>query len=228
MLAFASALFRQGGAAVATATLVIVETGLLSLPWRLPRLDRSARSFWAETLCGLIAPGGALIVLMLTNHDLATRLPDWWWFGVAVVVGAALLAVSGINVLAIRSGLLAFLMGPTPKAQGRARAFYTAVGPLGEEALFRGVALTAAPVAVTPIGLLAAVAFVARHHVPPGDNGRGTARSTITEITAAVLLLALTVLSQSLLPALLAHVINNVPGVIIELQREDTGDPHTV
>jgi hypothetical protein len=225
VLAFAVALWAQGGSSRLVAALVVLETGLLCLPWRLPRIDRSGRSFWAETLSGLVAPGGALVVLVVSQRDLVTRLPDWWWFVAAVAVGAVLWAVSGLNVLAVRSGMLAFLMGPTPRTQGRARAVCAAAGPFGEEALFRGVVLTAASAAVAPMGMLSAVAFVARHHVPPGSNGRGTARTTLTEITAAVLLLALTVLSHSLYPALMAHLINNLPGVITELQREDTGSP---
>ncbi|WP_196930028.1 CPBP family glutamic-type intramembrane protease [Micromonospora ureilytica] len=223
MLAFAFALWAQGGPSRAVAALVVVETALLCLPWRLPRIHRSGRSFWVETLCGLVAPGGALIVLVVAQRNLLTQLADWWWFVAAAGVGGVFWLVSGLDIRAVPSGMLAFLMGPTPRSQGRARAVCAAAGPFGEEALFRSVVLTTASAAATPMGLLSAVAFVARHHVSPGSNGRGTTRATLTEIAAAVLLLVLTVLSQSLFPALLAHLINNLPGVIIELQREDTG-----
>ncbi|MFD7510564.1 CPBP family intramembrane glutamic endopeptidase [Streptomyces sp. NPDC059853] len=116
-------------------------------------------------------------------------------------------------------------MGPTPRTHGIARATITLTGPCGEEVLFRGIALTVASQAsaLGPLVLLGAVAFVASHHVSPGTNGRASDRALLTEIFASAVLLILTLLSESLYPALLAHLLNNVPAAVLQLQRENKG-----
>jgi hypothetical protein len=226
VLAFAAALWpvsvARPGDGWILSVLLIVEVALLLLPWGLPRDGRSGTSFWAEALLGLTAPVGAL-VLVTGGASWLSAGADWTWFVVAVVLGGALIAMSGMDVRGLVRGELAFLMGPTPSSHTLARAFTTIVSPAGEEVVFRAVVLTAAPAATLPLGLLAAVAFVARHHVSPGQNWRGSTRTTVLEIIAAAALLVLTLLSGSIYPALLAHTINNVPMFVLHLQRAVVG-----
>ncbi len=199
------------------AALLLIEAVLMGLPWRLPRDARSAKSVWAETLAGLLAPLGAIILAALTTPGWLTRSADWWWYAAAVAVGALLFALSGLGISSLFTGEAAFILGSTPRAHARARAFASTVGVVGEELLYRVPVLI---VTSSPLGLLAATGFVARHHIQPGTNRRGTARSTVVELTGAALLLALTWWSHSLYPALLAHLLNNLPQIVMELQRE--------
>jgi membrane protease YdiL (CAAX protease family) len=220
VLAYAAALMASGDLAWRwTGAVLVVEVLLLCLPWRMPREARSRTSFWMETLVGLSAPIGAVAIAAVTGSSWLSRGADWWWFLIAGAAGAGLIAVAGVDLKAVVSGDLGFVLGPT--RHGYARAVGGALAPLGEEALFRGVVLAAAPVAVVPTGLLSAVAFVAIHHVQPGDNGRGSSRALAAVMLGAVVLLLLTLASGSIYPAVLAHALNNVPGVVLQLQRAD-------
>ncbi|MEU9126700.1 CPBP family glutamic-type intramembrane protease [Kitasatospora sp. NPDC048540] len=218
--AFAVGLWTLGGTNPRVlAGLLVVELVLMCLPWRVPRTMRSGLSFWTETLCGLLAPIGSLVLTAVTRPDWLGRGAAWWWYPIAVAVTGGLVALSNMRMRSLLSGELAFVFGPTPRAHGAARAFASALCPVGEEAVFRAPVLLAS--ATTPLGLLGAIAFVARHHIQPGTNRRGTTRSTAVEISAAAALLLLTVASGSIYPALLAHVLNNIPTVVLELQRDN-------
>jgi len=201
------------------ATLVVVEAAVLCLPWRLPRTRRSAAGFWAETLAGLISPVGAAITAVILKVPWLAAGSTWPWYLVGALLGIVLLAVGGVRVGAVLSGEIAFAFGPTRRAHARARAFSIMAGPPGEEALFRGPALLAPHPA--SFGLLAATAFIARHYVQPGTNGRGSPRGMVVEVLAAASLLALVICCGSVYPALVAHLINNLPGCVVELQREE-------
>ncbi|MFI8828822.1 type II CAAX prenyl endopeptidase Rce1 family protein [Streptomyces sp. NPDC053431] len=227
VLAFCAALFAQGGAARWVAAALVLDGLLAALPWRTPRAGRSGPSFWAETLCGIAVPAGAGVAALLGGLDWGTGAAAWWWYAVAVAVGAVLVLTGGMNLKALVSGDLAFVYGPTPRSHALARVTASTVSPLGEEVVFRGVVLAAAAAGGTgaggaawPLGLLAAIAFVARHHLPAGQNRRGSSRALLAEVTAAGLLLALVAASGSVWPALLAHALNNAPSVVFELQRE--------
>lgn len=214
---FAVALWQVGDATLRfSGVLLVAEAVLLCLPWRIPRSRRSPAGFWLETIVGLLAPVAAMMIVVASGARWLSLVPEWWWFLVAGVVGLLLTSVGGMKLRALISGELAFVLGPTPGPHGLARAASNLVGPPGEEVLFR------APVLVTgvtgPLALLAGIAFVARHYIPPGTNGRGTTRSLLTEIVAAGLLLLLTFVSGSVYPALLAHVVNNLPHVYLQFQ----------
>lgn len=219
MTAFAVALWSVHGLFVqGVAALCVVETALMCLPWRLPRVDRGPLSFWAESLVGLLTPLGATVLAVAAREPWLSQGAAWWWYPLGALTGALLLLLSRVDLRAAVNGELAFVMGPTPRSHGAARAFATAMGPVGEEAMFRGSVLLAGT--GTPFAVLGAVAFAARHHVAPGTNRRGTTRATLVELAAAAALLALTLASGSVYPGLLAHLLNNVPGVVTELQRE--------
>lgn len=224
--AFAVALWQvPAGSAVAArawCVLLFVEVMALSLPWGMPRDRRGGLSFWIEALLGLTAPVGALVVAVLTGATWLTSGAHWSWFAVAAGFGGGLVLLSGMDPRSILRGELAFLMGPTPAPHAAARALTGAASPYGEEVLFRGVVLAVPSTVAFPVGLLAAVAFVARHHISAG-HWRGSVRSMAVEIVAACGLLTLTVLSHSIYPALLAHMINNLPMSVLHIQRGITG-----
>jgi hypothetical protein len=199
--------------------LAATETAVLCLPWRLPRSCRSSAAFWAESLAGLISPIGAVITAVVLRVPWLGVGSTWPWYLAGVSLGIAFLAIGGVRIGAVLSGEIAFAFGPTRRAHGRARAFSTMAGPPGEEALFRGPALLAPHPA--SLGLLASTAFVARHYVQPGSNGRGATRGIVVEVCAATSLLALVICSRSVYPALVAHVINNLPACVVELQRQE-------
>jgi hypothetical protein len=223
--AFAVALCADAGSFRAAGVLVVAETLLLVLPWRLPRTERSVAGFWAETVCGLLAPLGAIAVAAWSGAPWLRQPGAPQWYAVGAVLGGALLWLGGMNLRALATGELAFLAGPTRPGHGHARATAILVGPFGEEALYRGPVLAAASAqaAALPLGLLAAAAFVARHHISPGANGRDSTRAMAVEVSAAALLLALTVLSHSVYPALLAHLLNNVPSAVLQIQCARSG-----
>lgn len=206
------------------AGLMIAEVLALLLPWGLPRNGRGAGSFWLEALLGLTAPVGCLVVVLFHQPDWLRAAGDWPWYVAGVAFGAGLVALSGLDLRSLVSGDLAFVMGPTPRSHAIARACTSVTGPLGEEFLFRGVLLVAAAPVALPLGLLAAVAFVARHHVSAGSNMRGSARGMIIEITAAAGFLAMTMWSGSIYPALVAHLLNNVPMVVLHVQTALPGE----
>ncbi|MER8235555.1 CPBP family glutamic-type intramembrane protease [Streptomyces sp. NPDC094049] len=220
MFAFAAALWSQGGVLRWLGVAIAAETVLIALPWRVPRRRRGGASFWAETSVGMLVPVGAGVLAVVCGPSWFGDAPAWWWYPLSVAVGVLLVLLSGMNLRALASGDLAFLYGPTARPHALARVTASTLSPTGEEVVFRGVYLMAPAAAAWPLGLLAAVAFVARHHLAPGDNRRGSARATATEVGAAVVLLALTAASGSILPALVAHLVNNAPSIVFELQRE--------
>jgi membrane protease YdiL (CAAX protease family) len=200
------------------AAFTAAEVLLLWLPWRLPRRRRSPGGYWLESLVAMSAPVLAGCVSSATGASWLTAGSRWWWYLIGAVLGAGLLVVGGVRVRRVVSGELAFVLGPTQRSHALAVAISGVVGVPAEEALFRAPLLTAAT--STSFALLAAVAFVACHHIQPGTNGRGTTRATAVEILGAVGLAALVAASGSIYPAVIAHLINNIPGVAIELQRE--------
>lgn len=216
VLAYALALWAEGNPSTRwLAVLLVAQVVLLCLPWRLPRECRGRVSFWAESLAGLSAPIGAVVVAALSGPHWLNRGAAWWWLAAGAATGVGLVLLSGVDLRMLATRQLAFLLGST--RHGRARATVGALAPFGEEALYRGPVLAAS--APTPVGLLAAVAFVGVHFIQPGDNGRGSTRAMAVATVAAAALMLLALGSGSIYPGLVAHLINNVPGVALELQR---------
>ena len=218
-LAFAAAALSQDGVWRLAGAVVLFDVAVQALPWRLPRSERSVASIWVEEALCLAGPTVFFVVVVAQARAWATALPAAWWFPVAFLVGVALVWAGGMPIRALLSGALAFLAPPLRRRHKWSRAAAMVIAPPGEEALFRGVVLTASSAATVPLGLLGAAAFVARHHLAPGLSARTPARAVATQIAAAVALLALTLASGSIYPALLAHYVNNAPSVLLELQR---------
>ena len=218
LAAFAAVLLiRHRSGDVQLTCLVIVETALLLLPWRLPRIDRSDASFCSEIAVGLIIPVGATVTTLLIRPGWLSSGGNPLWYLAAPALAAALVAAQGTDLRGVIGGDLSFLAGATPAWFRRGRSTAIAVGPIGEEFAFRGPVLTGAdPV----LAVLGAVAFIARHHVQPGRNGRGTIRAWAVEVLGAAGFLLLTWLSGSLYPAITAHLLYNLPGLVVELRRD--------
>lgn len=212
-------LSQHSGAFRALGLLALVEIVLMALPWRVPRGRRSGLSFWAESLCGTVASVGAVIVAVTTRPHWWRETGAWPWYIAAVALGCALILVSGLAVRSAFNGELAFVLGPTRRSHAAARCYATVAGTFGEEVLFRTPG--ALWISSTPLALLGATAFVGRHYVQAGSNRRGSIRGSLVEICAAAGLLAITAASGSIYPAVLAHLINNVPQLVIEVQREN-------
>ena len=222
--AFAVALWaRNASFDRALACLLTVQVLGLCLPWRLPRADRSDASVWAETLVAEIAAIGAVVVAVAGNVSWVSATGTWQWYAVAPVVGLGLLLLGRTRLTSVFSGELASVLGPTRRSHRASRAFSIVTSTAGEEALYRG------PVLLIPhpasLSLLGAAAFVAMHHVLRGSNssGRGAVTVITVEVVSAISLLALVKFSGSIYPAVVAHAVNNMPGFITELQREDVG-----
>ncbi|WP_327306682.1 hypothetical protein OG730_27100 [Streptomyces sp. NBC_01298] len=220
MAVFSAALWWQGGSWRAAAVLVGVDALAGLLPWRMPRTLRTGAAYWSENAIALAVPIAFIAYSAGTGADWLTQGTSWWWYAVALALDAGLLLAGGMDFRLLFSGDLAFLMGPSTPLQARTRATTGTLAPFGEEALYRSVAVTVAGPAGLVTSLLGAAAFIARHHV--GDSRwRKAPRVLAVELLAALSLLGLVALSGSVYPALLAHLVNNAPSVLLELQRSE-------
>ncbi len=199
--------------------LVVLDVVAQLLPWRYPRSGRSTVSIWGEALLYLTAPVAVAAAAVTTSQPWLAQIPAPLWWPAAVAVAAALVWLGGIPLRALMSGDLAFLAGVVSRPHKAAGCVSVVAAPAGEEVLFRAPLLAAPGWAVAPLGLLAGVAFVARHHLPPGLHERTSQRTLATQAAAAAALAVLTWASRSIYPALLAHYLNNVPSLLIELGR---------
>lgn len=197
-----------------------VDLAVQLLPWRLPRPERGAASLWAEAMLYLALPlAFALVMLLAKEPWLSGSRLTLPWAAAAVAAGAFLLWAGGLPLASLFSGAVAAVAPPVRPAHKGSRVTSVALAPPGEEFLFRGPVLAVPHAAALPLGLVAGAAFVARHHVPPGFSARTTGRALATQIAAAAIFLALTLGSRSLIPALIAHWINNAPSVAFEAMR---------
>lgn len=219
MLAFAAALWAEDGIWRVLAALIVADVAVQALPWRLPRGERSAPSICAEEALYVAVPVAFFVAALARGDAWITATPDAWWYAIAVVAGVALVWLGGMSLSALLSGALAFVAPPLKRAHKWSRVASMVVAPPGEEAIFRGAALAAAPAAAWPLGLLAGAAFVARHHLPAGLSARTPTRVVVTQAASAAVLLWLTLASSSVYPALVAHYVNNAPSLLLEVQR---------
>jgi len=226
---FAAALYLVGGFWRLGVPIVVADTCLMLLPWRYPRSERSTFSIWAEAVLYLACPTALFAVAIAGSQPWLSLVPAPQWWPVGFAVGVALVRLSGLPLRAVISGALASLAFPTTVRHKLARCVSIAGAPPGEETLYRAPLLAVHGATMLPLGVLAAVGFVARHHLPPGQHGRTTRRVLATQCVAACALGALTWASRSIYPALLAHALNNTPGLLLEARRpilgEQPGDP---
>jgi membrane protease YdiL (CAAX protease family) len=223
MLAFSCALAFVNDLARVLAVLVAVDVAAMALPWRVPRAGRSMRSILLENLAYQAMPLGALTAVLAAGPSWLGRAGSWWWYPISALVGTALVWISGLDLRGVASGELAFLMGPRPRAHAHAHTAAALIGPPGEEAMFRGPVLLATGASSAVISTFAAAAFIARHHLPPRPSAPFRPRVLATELAASLLLSGLVLASRSLYPAVVAHLINNAPQALLEVQRGRIG-----
>jgi membrane protease YdiL (CAAX protease family) len=219
---FAASAWAEGGAWRLAGSLLVLDVVLQVLPWRLPRSHRTTSSILLEESMYLLVPTVFLAVVLVERASWITALPAPWWYAVAAAVGVVLVRIGGMPIRALLTGALAFLAPPLRRTHKWVRVISIVVAPPGEEALFRGVVLAASHAAGLPLGLAGGAAFVARHHLPPGFNARTSRRVFLAQVVAASALLVLTLASGSIYPALLAHLVNNAPSLLLEGQRRTT------
>jgi membrane protease YdiL (CAAX protease family) len=196
---------------------ILLDLGFQLLPWQLPRRDRGAVGYWLESVLSLLPMTLVALVGLAVAAPWAVATPNPLWFLVSLPLAAGLLLLSRLDLRGVASGDLAFLLGPSRRSHSAARATANAVAPLGEEYVFRGAAIRLPDVSPA-LALLSAAAFVSRHHVPPGMR-RSERRVILVELTAATGFTLLAVASGSVYPSLLAHLLNNAPHVIIQVQQ---------
>jgi membrane protease YdiL (CAAX protease family) len=205
-------LWARVGAAV-----LLLDIVLHFLPWRVPRRDRGPFGYWLETVLYFLPMACLGLVGVALAEPWAVGTPDPVWFLAAPPLGASLVLLSGINLRGIVSGDLAFLAGPSKPSHAAARGTSAAVAPFGEEAFFRG-AVIGLPGANASLAVLSAAAFVGRHHLIRGVP-RTQTRVVLVELASAVSLTSLAIASGSIYPAVLAHLINNLPVAAINFQQ---------
>lgn len=218
-LVLAGALWAIGGFWRLGAALVVADTAVALLPWRYPRSARSTVSIWAEALLYLGGPWGLVVAAGLSGQGWLARMPSIWWWPVAVAVAAALIWVGGMPLRTLVSGDLAFLAPTVSRRHKAARCVSVAAAPPGEEVMYRAPLLSVHGGLLPFAGAAGAAAFVARHHLAPGMAGRTTRRMVAAQLGSALALGAMTLISHSLYPALLTHVLNNVPSFLLEITR---------
>ena len=199
------------------AALVADDVAIMSLPWRVPTASRSLRSILLENAAYEVMPLGALAVVLAYRPYWLSRVGAWRWYLGALLVGAALVAASGTDLRVLLYGELALLAGPQAQAHALAHFAAALVAPPGEAAVLRGVVFVTRGAAAVVTPAMAAVAFVARHHLSPGLAPRPP---LVVSESAAVLLLVLRLASQSIYPVMVAHLVNKTPQALLEGQRQ--------
>lgn len=204
------------GVLVAAAVLVAAEVVLLFLPWDVDRDRRGAVGYWLEGALYLVPGLIAVVVAILVAPAWLTGLPNPLWLAGAVVAGVILVLLSRVSIVGVLRGDLAFLLGFDKPAHAAARATFGLAAPVPEEVLFRGLAISLAnpdPVLTVAAG----AAFVARHHLVAGLP-QLEARRLGLEVAAAGTFTLLALGSGSIYPAIVAHIVNNLPSVVIQAQ----------
>ncbi len=218
---------RGGHLLALTAAVLVLDLAVHLLPWRLPRADRSVLGYWGESLAYVVPLGAVAGVWLVAAPDRSgATLPAGTsslavWLLVAVAVGIALAGLSGTNLRALRTGDLAFLAGPLRPNQAAARIVSVLAAPFLEETVFRGVPAGLPGWYAIAGLLLGGTAFVCRHHLVKGWESRDRWIVVRHELLAAVLLTGLVVGSGSVWPAIVAHLLANLPGVVLDGQRAD-------
>jgi hypothetical protein len=202
--------------------LILLDQAVHFLPWRVPRWSRSTASYACETVAYL-SPLLAIAIIAAHQHmEPLFVLGSPVWYLAALVAGATLVLASRLNILMVIRGELAFLTADGSRGHALARASSAVIGGPLEEVLYRGVVIYVAAASTPLIVVLGAVAFVARHHVTRGVD-RLRAEQVLVQGVGTVELTVLAYVSGSVYPAIAAHLIANLPTVVLEVQRATYG-----
>jgi membrane protease YdiL (CAAX protease family) len=188
--------------------------------WRLGRISSLRRAQLLENIGYLAVFALAIAVTVLARPTWLAAAGAWPWYGGGIVVGLCLIWLSGLRPAAIASGELAFLAGPKPVADTIVSSAILFAGAAAEEVMFRSPALAKPMATALQAALLGAVLFVARHHFPDWASARRSApRVYAVEVAASLAFVILTIMSGSIYPAVVAHVMSNCPSAVILIQR---------
>ncbi len=218
--AYIAALVSRGSFSVVLGLLVAADAVAALTLWRIdPRRGAVGRARLLENLGYLTVFVTVLLATVVAAPPWAGRFGDWQWYPAAVVAGLALMWLGGTRLRPLWSGQLAFVAGRKPRSHAVVNGLNMSAGAAAEEVMYRSVALTGAGIGVVAVSMLGGLAFVLRHHLPGWAARRSGLRTYATELGAAAALLTLTVLSHSIYPAVLAHLVNNAPVIALEVQR---------
>jgi hypothetical protein len=227
-VAYAACLLRLSGPARILALFVMLDVAAGLLLWRVDCRLRSLRG-------RLVEDSGYLAVFVATFAALAISSPAWalrpghaYWYVVALIAGLMLVRLSGMRIGSLLSGELAFLAGPKAWAPAILNCSVMTSAVVAEEALYRGGVLGNAGLPIVLVGLFGALTFCGKHHLPGWATSRWNRRVLGVEVASAVVFLALVVGSHSLYPAVLAHFVNNLPSIILQVQRARSADEETL
>jgi len=193
--------------------------------WRLGRIRSLPRAQLLENIGYLTVFALAIAVTVLARPMWLATAGAWPWYVAGPAVGFCLIWISGLRPAAIASGELAFLAGSKPVADTIVSSAILLAGGAAEELMFRSPALARPMSAAIQAALMGAVLFVARHHFPGWASvRRSAARIYAIEVASSLAFVILTIMSGSIYPAAVAHIISNCPSVIILIQRSRMKD----
>jgi membrane protease YdiL (CAAX protease family) len=200
------------------ALLLLLDIAVYFLPWRIPRLDRKNLSYGFEQFCYMVPAIG--VGLAVLRSGLSWTRPTPISLLLAVLVGVGLMALGGLARSGLLSGDIAFISYDGAPGHALIRGFAVLAFPAAEEAAYRGPLLA---VLVGPsylrwvVAVVCGLAFVGHHYLLAGTEFN--LRQLRFQVGAAIALGVLTAWSRSLLPAILAHLIANLPQGLLEGQR---------
>lgn len=218
-MGYAACLLWLPGRVRILAPFVILDVAGGLLLWRIDRQLNSLRGRLMENFGYLTTFILIIATLAVFSPALALTFGPPYWYLAGLGSGLLLIWLSGMRVSSLLSGELAFLAGPKPWGAAIVSTAAITSGAVAEEALYRGGAIGAAGLAIVPIAILGALTFCGKHHLPGWAANRWNRRTLSVEIVSAVIFLVLVIASHSLYPAILAHIVNNLPSVVLQVQR---------
>ena len=219
-LAYVIRLLSMGGFYAELSGVVLADILAGFTLWRLGRLRSLRKAQLLENIGYLAVFALAIAVTIVARPTWLAATGAWPWYGAGLAIGLGLIWLSGLRPAAIASGELAFLAGPKPTADTVVSSAILLAGAAAEEVMFRGPALARPLSTAVQAALLGAVLFVVRHHFPDWASARRSdARTYSVEVISSLAFMILTIVSRSIYPAVVAHIVSNCPSVVILVQR---------
>lgn len=212
-LLFAVAMF---GHAWPLSVILILDVLIVRAPWKVPRFNRSGLSYWAETVLNIVP------IVAISAYLLFARNIQVWQsnlliqIAIGILLGGVGIWISRFPIISLLNGDLASLMGPDKRSHITARFTQNTIAPPFEEFSYR----VAPFVLAGPLFAIAAqVVFVLRHYLIRGGNELILNRAFALRFVAPIVYLAIFTQTGSILIPIIAHMIQNLPNIILEGQR---------
>src|SRR5215469_1055927 len=211
-LCYAAVLAARGGSFnIVLSILVLADVAAGLTLWRIGGAHQSVRARLMENLGYLVIFSGVILLTVSIMPSWVRQSGAWPWYLIALAAGCGLIGIGGISPQALWSGELALMAGKKPKINASVNIMNMIVGAAAEEVMFRSVTLQLAGIQLMIISVLASATFLGRHHLARWAVRRANPRTYVVEISGTFTFLILTVLSRSIFPALIAHLVNNTP-----------------